>query len=302
MTDPMALAGWLTQAGLAGMSEAQLLDGFCKHLVAGGLPLGRAPSSWSTPCTRSTRAVPSAGSASRPERPRSREYGRTSEYEDRRRAMAPQPLLPPAADRRQPSCGAALARGDPPDFPILEELRDHGHTDYLALIHRFAAEGVIGEMDCVYSSWITDAPGGFAEAQVEALQRLVPVLALAMKCALARPGSPRRWSRPISAATPAAGCWAAASRAASPNGSTPCCGSPTCAATRGSPTRPPPEQIIPLLNDYAEAIISAIHEAGGDVLKLIGDGTLAIFQADDAGQRLPLRAGGRTLARERVAA
>jgi adenylate cyclase len=42
-----------------------------------------------------------------------------------------------------------------------------------------------------------------------------------------------------------------------------------------------PGEIIPLLNDYAEAVITAIHEADGDVLKLIGDGTLAIFRADD---------------------
>ncbi len=42
-----------------------------------------------------------------------------------------------------------------------------------------------------------------------------------------------------------------------------------------------PEQIIPLLNEYADAILSAIHESGGDVLKLMGDGTLAIFTADD---------------------
>jgi adenylate cyclase len=41
------------------------------------------------------------------------------------------------------------------------------------------------------------------------------------------------------------------------------------------------DQILPLLNDYAEAVISAIHSAGGDVLKLIGDGTLAIFHTDD---------------------
>jgi adenylate cyclase len=40
-----------------------------------------------------------------------------------------------------------------------------------------------------------------------------------------------------------------------------------------------PEQAIPLLNDYSDAIVSAIHEHGGDVLKLIGDGTLAIFTA-----------------------
>jgi adenylate cyclase len=43
-----------------------------------------------------------------------------------------------------------------------------------------------------------------------------------------------------------------------------------------------PETIIPFLNDYAEAVISAIEQAGGEVLKLIGDGTLAIFNATDA--------------------
>jgi len=43
----------------------------------------------------------------------------------------------------------------------------------------------------------------------------------------------------------------------------------------------PPEQIIPLLNDYAEVVVSAVHEHGGDVLKLVGDGTLAIFPADN---------------------
>jgi adenylate cyclase len=42
-----------------------------------------------------------------------------------------------------------------------------------------------------------------------------------------------------------------------------------------------PEQVIPLLNDYSDAIVSAIHDHGGDVLKLIGDGTLAIFTAED---------------------
>src|ERR1700741_2121206 len=41
-----------------------------------------------------------------------------------------------------------------------------------------------------------------------------------------------------------------------------------------------PEQVIPLLNDYSDVIVLAIHEHGGDVLKLIGDGTLAIFTAD----------------------
>ena len=42
-----------------------------------------------------------------------------------------------------------------------------------------------------------------------------------------------------------------------------------------------PEQVIPLLNDYSDVIVSAIHEHGGDVLKLIGDGTLAIFTGEN---------------------
>ena len=42
-----------------------------------------------------------------------------------------------------------------------------------------------------------------------------------------------------------------------------------------------PGEIIPLLNDYADAVTTPVQQAGGDVLKLIGDGTLAIFRADD---------------------
>ena len=42
-----------------------------------------------------------------------------------------------------------------------------------------------------------------------------------------------------------------------------------------------PDQLIPFLGEHAETVIEAIHVAGGDVLKLIGDGTLAIFTASD---------------------
>ena len=53
-----------------------------------------------------------------------------------------------------------------------------------------------------------------------------------------------------------------------------------------------PDEIIPFLNDYAQAAIDAIHDAGGDVLKLIGDGVLAMFTGDDMAlaKRAALRA------------
>jgi adenylate cyclase len=61
-----------------------------------------------------------------------------------------------------------------------------------------------------------------------------------------------------------------------------------------------PEQVIPLLNDYAEAVISAVYDEGGDVLKLIGDGTLAIFTAEDPARACRCALAAEALMRSRV--
>jgi adenylate cyclase len=63
-----------------------------------------------------------------------------------------------------------------------------------------------------------------------------------------------------------------------------------------------PEQIIPFLNDYAGAIISAIHEQTGDVLKLMGDGILAMFTADNSGRACHAALAAASKARRAVAA
>ena len=173
-----------------------------------------------------------------------------------------------------------FAAGAPADFPTVTELRDEGMSDYLAMVHRFAADGVIGEMDCVYSSWATDAPDGFDERGIAALRELAPFLKLAIKSAslariagtlvetyLGRDAGRRVLSGRIARGVAdkiAAVLWYSDLRG----------------YTRITDTAAP-EQIIPLLNDYADAVVSAIHGEGGDVLKLIGDGTLAIFKADD---------------------
>ena len=75
-----------------------------------------------------------------------------------------------------------LVDGDPADFASFETSRDAGMIDIVALITRFAAPGVIGEMDCVYSTWSTDRPQGFDDGQLAALNGLMRTLALAIKC------------------------------------------------------------------------------------------------------------------------
>ena len=270
------LAAWVTEAGLIGRSESKLMVGFCRRVADSGVPLARAIVILDTlhPIYEG-RAF--RWRADLPDEAEVIDYGRTNEGE--------------AAEswRRSPfyhllqSGGTLLRRrlaaGEPVDFSSVAQARDEGMTDYLALIRRFAAEGVIGEMDCVYSSWATDAADGFSDGAVLALQRLAPFLKLAVKSAalarmaetlaqtyLGRDAGRRVMSGRIVrgvAEKIGAVLWY----------------SDLHGYTEISDNSPP-EQIIPLLNDYAEAVVSAVHANGGDVLKLVGDGTLAIFPAD----------------------
>ena len=275
------LAGWITESGLTGMAETELLQGFCERAVAAGIPVIRGVVIVDTLHPVYEGRVfrwfrdPSELSAMH-------EYGRVEEDEGVALRWRQSPFHHLIETGRS-FLRRHLAAGEPPQFPSVEELGLAGHTDYLALMQRFGGEGVIGEMDCVSSSWSTDAPGGFTDDQVAELRRLVPVLALAIKSAsLARIAATlvetylgRDAGRRVLAGKIARGVadrinavlWFSDLRG----------------YTRITDTAPP-EQIIPLLNDYAEAVITAIHEAGGEVLKLIGDGTLAIFEASDPGQ------------------
>jgi adenylate cyclase len=281
------LSAWLTEAGLAGTPETDTVSGFCERCVAAGIPLGRAH------VFIDTLHPVHEGSLFRwgygDNESAVHEYGRTSlEGLD---ASSPVSLEVQATDiwRRSTfshmlQSGASLLRrrlaADTIDeFSLLPDWLAAGMTEYVAIITRFAAEGVIGEMDAVYSSWGTRAPEGFNDGQIAALERIVPYLALAIKSvALARMTRTLmetylgrdagqhvlsgRIVRGIAERIDAV-VWFSDLRG----------------FTRIIDTAP--EQVIPLLNDYADVIVSAIHEHGGDVLKLIGDGTLAIFTAED---------------------
>ncbi len=166
------------------------------------------------------------------------------------------------------------------EFNILPELRAAGMTDYVAIVNRIAGERVIGEMDCVYSSWATDRPEGFEDDHVTALRQLTPHLALAIKSAsLARVAGTlvetylgRDAGRQVLSGRIARG---VADRIEAVLWFSDLRGFTQIADSAA------PDQVIPLLNDYADVIVSSIHDAGGDVLKFMGDGILAIFTTGD---------------------
>jgi adenylate cyclase len=281
------LVNWLVEGGLAGASETALLSGFCRRAQALDLPVARALVVVDTLHPIHEGRV-FRWRSDKPDEAEISEYGSTKEGE--------------AAEnwRRSPfyrllETGEAMLqqRLDVAELPPLgnfSELRAEGMVDYVALIHRFAADRVIGEMDCVYSSFATDAVDGFTRHQVAALRRLNAALGLAVKSAslariaatlvetyLGRDAGKRVLRGSIArgiAEKISAVIWYSDLRS----------------YTRISDAAAP-QEIIPFLNDYADAVISAIEGEGGDVLKLIGDGVLAIF----AGGK-PERACARALA------
>ena len=271
MTALPAIADWVVAAGLAGKSEAALLDGFCRRALTAGLPLARAG------VIIDTLHPVHEGRAFRWRRedegePELIEYGPTTEGQAATNWQAS------VFFRMLESGGSQMrvhiASGRPTGFWQVDTFADEGMSEYLGLINRFARSGTIGEMDCVYSYWVTHRPGGFADDEAELLAALMPALALAVKCvSLARIAGTlcetcRDPGRRVLAGRIGRG---AAERINAVLWYSDLRGFTRITDTSG------PRNIIALLNDYAEAVISAIHDHGGDVLKLIGDGVLAIF-------------------------
>ena len=271
---------WLVDAGLAGVSETEALQGFCERCREAGVAVSRATLLVDTlHPIHEGRAFRWRADSS--EQATVVEYGPSNVGESAANWQTSPfyRLVETGAGELRRRIGA----GDAADFPLLREMHAAGQTDYVAFVHRFGAASIIGGMDCVYSSWVTARPDGFRDDDLVALRRLVPLLALDIKCVslariartlvevyLGQDAGERvlggRISRGVADRINAV-IW--------------------FSDLRGYTTitdSAVPEDIIPLLNDYAAAVIASIRGAGGEVLKLIGDGVLAIFRADDPAQ------------------
>ena len=270
------LSAWIIQAGLAGQSEQEIVSGFCERACAAGIPLGRVAVFIDT-------LHPSYEGRMFPWRPGTVEntpikyehLGEGETFKDWRASPFYRMVTTGNSVLRQ-RVTSELAE----HYPLFAELRSEGMTEFVAMISRFSSHGTVGRMDCVYSSWSTSKLEGFSANHIALLEGLVPLLALALKSTslaeiahtlvgtyLGRDAGQRVMEGSISRGVAdriEAALWFSDLRD----------------YTRLADTITPGE-VIPLLNDYAEAIISSIYAEGGDVLKLIGDGTLAIFAGKD---------------------
>ncbi|WP_118138716.1 adenylate/guanylate cyclase domain-containing protein [Oceanicella sp. SM1341] len=277
-TDPVL--DWLSQGVLEGLEERALLGGLCSACVASGLPLARALV-FADMLHPTLEGRGARWTVDEPEGV-DFEYGSTGEGEAAE-AWARTPFHELVVSG-QTMLRLRLDRGEVGRSLMVAELAADGMTDYLCFVHRIAAEDAIGEMDCVYSSYATRAPGGFTDADVARLEHVARALAAAVKSVavgrvlrtlarvylghgaadtVLRGRILRGMAERIEAVL-----WFSDLRGF------------TSIAERASPA-----EIIPFLNDYAEAAITAIHGAGGETLKLVGDGVLAVFRQGSAQER-----------------
>lgn len=284
----LGLVNWLVSQGLTGTSEQDLIQGFCERCRAQGLDLSRClvfidtlhpifegrGFRWNDVETNESNSF---------------EYGPTNEgdaAQNWRRSVFYHML-----EHGHDELRFDLADHPSLGFSILPELAEKGHRHFVSFVHQFGEAGTIGQMDCFYSYWVTRHARGFRENELAALRDLVPVLGLVIKSAqqvdiartLGRVYLGRDASEQVLRGRIARGVterinsvlWFSDLRS----------------FTRVSESMSP-DEIIPFLNDYAQAAIDAIHDAGGDVLKLIGDGVLAVFAGPDLflSKRAALRA------------
>ena len=169
------------------------------------------------------------------------------------------------------------ARIDDPEsqrFPIIEELRAEGVTDYVAL-PLFFTDGTLHA-----SSWTTKQPGGFTDDQLAALRGLITPLSRVVEII--------NWRRMAAGLLDTYVGNSAGERIMGGQirrGHTETMNAAIWLSDlRGFTAlsdRLPAETVVDILNQYFDCQVTAIKKHGGDVLKYMGDGLLAVFPIDE---------------------
>lgn len=262
------LADWLMRSALAGDPLETLVPAFCERLAAAGVPVARIHLSFSMLHP----LYDALGFTWR--------RGEAIDIEGLRRKNG----LPPERFLRSPyfylinnkleHMRRRILPTGPAEFPVFEDLRKAGITDYLAFVHSFGGEkqGMIG-------SWATDSPHGFSESTIDALLRIQSHLAVASKMAVLNKLADNMLTTYLGAD---AGKRVLKGHTKRGDGDTiraalvmaDMRGSTRLAETAGR------EKYIETLNQFFDAIAAPFNRAGGQILSFLGDGFLAVYPCE----------------------
>ncbi|MFV1495731.1 adenylate/guanylate cyclase domain-containing protein [Phaeobacter sp. JH20_02] len=272
---------WLTAEGLRGASRQEMLQGFCQRLADDGVPLLRFHL------------------AQRAYHPKyggigfswTRADGLSHEFYEHSDTPRDEWLYSTfyyMLERQVPEFRTKLTGHVLERFPALAQFKQRGATDYFALAMRFGdfadapfdpkrpGEGIL-------SSWSTDHPDGFSEADLTLIRFIYPHLALALRAAsaqqmakdllqvyLGRDAGQRVLSGEIQ-------------RGSSRQIDAVICYFDLKGFTQLAEQIPGAE-LIDMINDYFGLAVETIQTHGGNILKFMGDGILAMFDLGSIGE------------------
>jgi adenylate cyclase len=281
---PTAVADWLADAGLRNMPLDDIVDGFARRLNEVGLPIARVFAGMNTlhPMVRARSLI------------WDRATGPSTRFEFQH-VDIDAPIILQSPFTPMVRHGIAERRYDltapPPeqDLPLFEELRAAGMTEWLGRVFPFGAlapqVGGPGDPERLDELWLvcsvtTDRPGGFTDAEVETLRELLPVFALAAKATTMRTINQGLLSAYLGQ-DPASRVLAGTVQRGEVQGVdavllfTDLRGFTALADTL------PGRELIVLLDDCFDCMVRPVVARGGEILKFLGDGLLAIFRIED---------------------
>ncbi|MBS0531954.1 MAG: adenylate/guanylate cyclase domain-containing protein [Proteobacteria bacterium] len=256
------IADWLVDGARSAPTPTEMMAQTCERLVAAGLPLWRVGVFIQT-------LHPDIFGRNFIWRPGADVVVGTAGFDIQDSAEFRNSPLAILYEKRQ----EVRYRLDDPEskrFPFFDDMREEGVTDYIALPLLYVDGSVHA------SSWTTKQPGGFSDAHLAALRQLVPPLARLIEVIGLRRTATilldtyvgnRAGERILAGQirrghteTMNAVIWLSDLRG----------------FTRLS-DRLPSEIVVDILNRYFDCQVAAIRKRGGEVLKFMGDGLLAVF-------------------------
>jgi adenylate cyclase len=259
------VVAWMMREGRHMTHMREFGDEMCRRVVAAGIPI------WRAFCTSTTLHPEIRGTAYvwRRDQPGAQRITASHAFhESEEVATSPIGVVRKTA---RPLRRRLHAPDCPMDYPVLAEFKSAGGTDYVAMPMTCSS----GEVNCI--SWATDRAGGFTEREIEGLTEVAEALAIIVELQSTRRVARHLMDTYVGHRTGERVLAGAITRGAAQ----------TIRAViwfcdlRGFTSLAdslPRDRLIAMLNDYFEAVVTAVIGEGGEALKFMGDGLLAIFE------------------------
>ncbi|MEZ5870321.1 MAG: adenylate/guanylate cyclase domain-containing protein [Nitratireductor sp.] len=270
---------WLVDQALDNPDIVKMFETMCQRLAAVGVPITRARLIWQTlhPLFRAETVIWDKGKEAVLEQ--------FLHQDDSTSAWENSPLRYVLHNDVQVLRRELQGPNETIDFPILHELKAQGFTDYLVLATRIDHAITTGDPNLtgargIIVTWASDRPNGFSNDDLDSLQQIQRIFALACKTVIQS-----RISANIATTYLGRRAGSSVLKGQIRRGD----GMHTPAVVWFSDLRNstayaesmPAETYFSMLNAYFETTAGALVNHGGEVLDFIGDAVLGIFPFDD---------------------